>query len=174
MKKIVFFETTEREREILQKYPDFLELADFSAEKLSLENVGQYKNYEIVSTFISSQLSKEVLSQLNNLKLIATRSTGFDHIDLDYCKEKNILVSSVPSYGTHTVAEYTFGLLLCLVRKIYTAYHQVRETGSFSLQGLEGEELFGKTLGVIGVGRIGSEVIKIAKGFSMKVIAYDK
>jgi len=64
--------------------------------------------------------------------------------------------------------------LLCLVRKIYTAYHRVRETGSFSLEGLGGEELFGKTIGIIGTGRIGTEVIKIAKGFSMNVIAYDK
>jgi D-lactate dehydrogenase len=174
MKKAIFFETTEKEKEILQKYPDFLELVDFSSEKLSLENAGQYKNCEAISTFISSQLSREVLSQLNNLKFIATRSTGFDHIDLDYCKEKNIFVSNVPSYGTHTVAEYTFGLLLCLVRKIYTAYHRVRETGSFSLEGLGGEELFGKTIGIIGTGRIGTEVIKIAKGFSMNVIAYDK
>jgi len=108
------------------------------------------------------------------LKFIATRSTGFDHIDLNYCKENDILISSVPNYGDHTVAEYTFALLLCLIRKVYNAYHQVRETGSFSLEGLQGEELFNKTLGVIGTGKIGQEVIKIAKGFSMKVIAYDK
>ena len=174
MKKIIFFETTEKERKILQKYPHFLELIDFSDEKLTSENAGQYKNYEIVSVFIESQLTKEVLRQISNLRFIATRSTGFEHIDLNYCKENNILVSNVPGYGEHTVAEYTFALLLCLVRKIYNAYHRVRETGSFSLEGLQGEELFGKTLGVIGVGRIGKEVVKIAKGFSMKVIAYDK
>lgn len=174
MKKIIFLETTEKEKEILQKYPDFLELVDFSEEKLTPENADKYKDYEIISVFIGSQLPKEVLSQLKNLKFIATRSTGFDHIDTSYCKENNILVASVPSYGEHTVAEYTFALLLCLIRKIYNAYHRVRETGSFSLEGLQGEELFGKTLGVIGTGKIGREVIKIAKGFSMKVIAYDK
>jgi D-lactate dehydrogenase len=174
MKKIIFLETTEKEKEILQKYPDFLKKVDFSSEKLSFKNAQKFKDYEVVSIFIGSQLSKEILNQLSNLKFIATRSTGFDHIDLDYCREHNILTASVPSYGAHTVAEYTFGLLLCLVRKIYTAYHRVRENGSFSLEGLEGEELFGKTLGVIGTGHIGREVIKIAKGFSMKVIAYDK
>lgn len=174
MKKIIFFELTEQEKGILEKYPDFLELIDFTQEKLSLENVSQYVDYEIVSVFIGSQLSQEVLKQLKNLKFIATRSTGFDHIDLNYCKDNNILISNVPDYGEHTVAEYTFALLLCLIRKVYDAYHQVRETGSFSLEGLQGRELYEKILGVIGVGKIGREVIKIAKGFSMKVIAYDK
>jgi len=72
------------------------------------------------------------------------------------------------------VAEYTFALLLCLIRKVYNSYQRIRESGSFSLEGLRGEELFGKTIGIIGTGRIGVEVIKIAKGFSMNVIAYDK
>ncbi len=174
MKKIIFLETTDLEKEILQKYPDFLDKVDFSLEKLTLENSKKFNDYEIISIFISSQLSAEALGQLKNLKFIATRSTGFDHIDLDYCKEKEILVANVPAYGSHTVAEYTFALLLCLIRKVYNSYHRVRETGSFSLEGLRGEELFGKTLGVIGTGRIGVEVIKIAKGFSMNVIAYDK
>jgi len=174
MKKIIFLEATDWEKEIFQKYPDFLKKVDFSSEKLTLENVKKFKDYEVISTFISSQLSAETLKQLENLKFIATRSTGFDHIDLDYCKEKEILVSNVPAYGSHTVAEYTFALLLCLIRKVYNSYHRIRESGSFSLEGLRGEELFGKTIGIIGTGRIGTEVIKIAKGFSMNVIAYDK
>ena len=174
MKKIIFLEATDWEKEIFQKYPDFLEKVDFSSEKLTLENVKKFKDYEVISTFISSQLSAETLKQLENLKFIATRSTGFDHIDLDYCKEKEILVSNVPAYGSHTVAEYTFALLLCLIRKVYNSYQRIRESGSFSLEGLRGEELFGKTIGIIGTGRIGVEVIKIAKGFSMNVIAYDK
>lgn len=174
MKKIIFLETADWEKEILQKYPDFLKKVDFSSEKLTVENAKKFKDYEVVSTFISSQLSTEVLGQLENLKFIVTRSTGFDHIDLDYCKKKGILVSNVPAYGSHTVAEYTFALLLCLIRKVYNSYHRVRETGSFSLEGLRGEELFGKTIGIVGTGRIGTEVIKIAKGFSMNVIAYDK
>jgi len=174
MKKIIFLEATDWEKEILQKYPDFLEEVDFSLEKLALENAKKFKDYEVISTFISSQVSAEALKELENLKFIATRSTGFDHIDLDCCKNHNILVSNVPAYGSHTVAEYTFALLLCLIRKVYNSYHRVRESGSFSLEGLRGEELFGKTIGIIGTGRIGTEVIKIAKGFSMNVIAYDK
>lgn len=174
MKKIIFLEATDLEKEIFQKHPDFLENVDFSSEKLTLENVKKFKDYEVISTFIGSQLSAETLRQLENLKFITTRSTGFDHIDLDYCKEKEILVSNVPAYGSHTVAEYTFALLLCLIRKVYNSYQRIRESGSFSLEGLRGEELFGKTIGIIGTGRIGIEVIKIAKGFSMNVIAYDK
>ena len=174
MKKIIFLEATDWEKEICQKYPDFFKNVDFSSEKLTLENAKKFKDYEIACIFIGSDVSADVLKELENLKFIATRSTGFDHINLNYCEEKEILVSNVPTYGSHTVAEYTFALLLCLIRKVYNSYHRIRETGSFSLEGLRGEELFGKTIGIIGTGRIGTEVIKIAKGFSMNVIAYDK
>jgi len=174
MKKIVFLEATDLEKKIIQKYPIFLEKVDFFEEKLTLENVKKFKEYEIISTFISSEISSEVLKELENLKFIATRSTGFDHIDLNYCKNNNILVSNVPAYGVHTVAEYTFALLLCLIRKVFNSYQRIRESGSFAIEGLRGEELFGKTIGIIGTGRIGVEVTKIAKGFSMNVIAYDK
>lgn len=174
MNKIAFLETNDWEREYLKKFPRFIALTDLYEEDLNLENVAKFKDYEIISCFINSQLTPELLKELPNLKMIATRSTGFDHIDLNICKEKGILVANVPSYGSHTVAEYTFGLLICLVRKIYDAYHRVRETGSFNLEGLKGRELFDKTLGVIGTGRIGINVIKIANGFGMKILAYDK
>jgi D-lactate dehydrogenase len=97
-----------------------------------------------------------------------------DHIDLNYCQEHNIIVKNIPDYGSQSVAEYTFALLLSLIRKIYQAYHQIRESNSFKLDGLEGEELFQKTIGVIGTGRIGKKVIQIANGFQMKILAYDK
>ena len=174
MPKIAFLETSDWEREYLKNYPSFLAQTDLLEEALSLDNISQLKDYEIISCFINSQFSKEVIEKLPNLKIIVTRSTGFDHIDLNVCKEKGILVANVPSYGSHTVAEFTFGLMICLIRKIYDAYHRVRETGSFDLTGLKGEELFNKTLGVIGTGRIGTNVIKIANGFGMKVLAYDK
>jgi len=174
MSKIAYLEVLPWEKEILQRYPEFLRKIDLFPEKLSEENRAKFKKYEIISTFISSQLTAENLKYLTNLKYITTRSTGFDHIDLNYCKKNKILVSNVPDYGKHTVAEYTFALLLSLIRKIYQSYHQVRESGSFALKGLRGRELFGKTIGVIGTGHIGTEVIKIAKGFSLKVIAYDK
>jgi len=105
--------------------------------------------------------------------LIATRSTGFDHIDLKAAKEKNIPIAYVPGYGDNTVAEFAFGLILNLSRKIYTGFDQIRETGSFSLEGLRGFDLNNKTIGIIGTGRIGRYMVKIAKGFGMKVIAFD-
>ncbi len=144
------------------------------SEKIDSENAEKFKEYEIISCFINSKFDKETIDKLPNLKFIPTRSTGFDHIDVDYAKQKGIKVSNVPSYGSHTVAEYTFGLLLCLTRKIYDAYHRVRETGSFEIEGLKGRELYNKTIGVIGTGKIGINVIKIAKGFEMNVLAYDK
>ncbi|MDQ5882674.1 MAG: D-lactate dehydrogenase [Patescibacteria group bacterium] len=174
MPKIAFLETTNWEKDYLKKRPEFLSQIELFEEPLTLANVSQFKDYEVISCFINSQFTKDILEQLPNLKLLATRSTGFDHIDLATCQKKKILVAYVPAYGSHTVAEYTFGLLLCLVRKIYQAYHQVRETGSFSLEGLKGQELYGKTIGVIGTGRIGINVIKIARGFEMNILAYDK
>ncbi|MBP8617872.1 MAG: hydroxyacid dehydrogenase [Candidatus Pacebacteria bacterium] len=173
MNKIAFVETTEWERDILNNFPQFVEIADFYPQAINEENASEFQDYEIISSFINSKFNREVLNNLPNLKFIATRSTGFDHIDLQYCQEKQIMVSNVPSYGSHTVAEYTFGLLLCLVRKIYQAYDKVRETGSFELTGLTGEELFNKTIGVVGTGRIGKNVLKISRGFEMKMLAFD-
>ena len=108
-----------------------------------------------------------------NLKCIATRSTGFDHVDLAAAAARGVSVSNVPSYGENTVAEFAFALLLTLSRKISQAYERVRETGSFSFEGLEGFDLYGKTLGVIGTGRIGKHSIRIGNGFGMKVLGFD-
>jgi len=170
--KIAFFELEGWEKEKIEK-----ELIGHNlillTEKLDLDNVEKYKDTEILSIFISSELNKEILDKLPNLKFIATRSTGFDHIDINYCKSKNILVSNVPEYGTKTVAEWTIGLMLALMRKIYYAIDQIKEIESFDLSNLRGEELDGKTLGVIGAGRIGKQVIRLAKVFGMNILAYD-
>lgn len=170
--KIGFFELEGWEKEKIEKELTGHSLV-LTSEKLCLENIENYKDLEILSVFISSELNKEILEKLANLKFITTRSTGYDHIDLNFCKERNILVSNVPEYGTKTVAEWTIGLMLNLMRKIYYAIDQVKEVESFDLSNLRGEELYGKTLGVIGTGRIGKEVIKLAKAFGMNVLAYD-
>jgi D-lactate dehydrogenase len=106
------------------------------------------------------------------VRFIATRSTGFDHIDLAACRARKILVSNVPAYGEHTVAEHTFALILALSRNVHKAYVRTVK-GDFSLEGLQGFDLKGKTIGVVGAGRIGLHVIKMAKGFGMEVLAYD-
>ncbi|MEM0476548.1 MAG: NAD(P)-dependent oxidoreductase [Candidatus Aenigmatarchaeota archaeon] len=170
--KIGFFEAEGWEKEILEKEFSEHNLI-FTKDWLTKENVENYKDLEILSVFICSEINKEIIDSLPNLKFIATRSTGFDHIDINYCKEKGIIVSNVPEYGTKTVAEWTIGLMLNLMRKIYYAIDQIKEAESFDLSNLRGEELYGKTLGVIGTGKIGKEVIKLAKAFGMNVLAYD-
>ncbi len=145
----------------------------FSADKIDEYNLPKERDFEIISIFIDSRINKKVIESFPNLKFIATRSTGFDHINIEDINAGGILASHVPGYGEHTVAEFTFGLMLNLSRKIYLAIDRIKEAGSFSLKDLRGRDLHGKTLGVVGTGRIGKRVIEIAKGFSMNVIAYD-
>ena len=144
----------------------------FFKEKLH-EYAGDEVDFETISVFVNSEVTKEVIQKFPNLKLIVTRSTGYDHIDLEYCKEKNITVAFVPGYGDNTVAEFAFALILNLTRKMYASINHLKETGAFSYRGFRGVDLKGRTIGVIGTGRIGKESINIEKGFGMKVIAYD-
>ena len=165
--KIAFFEVKEWEKEVLPQYAKKLE-ADVFPQEIE-EALDIAANYEVLSTFIYSDLSSKNLAKLPNLKMIATRSTGFDHIDLGYCKKNKIAVCNVPSYGENTVAEHTFALILALSRKIVPGVDRVRQ-GSFLPSGLTGFDLKGKTLGVIGVGTIGQWVVRYAKAFGMKVL----
>lgn len=128
---------------------------------------------EIVSVFVDSKITDKVLAAFPNLKHLVTRSTGFDHLDLAACQANGVTVSTVPGYGEITVAEYAFALLLSLSRKVYEGFDRIRETGNFSPDGLKGFDLFGKTFGIIGTGRIGKHAAGIARGFGMKVVAYD-
>jgi len=126
----------------------------------------------ILSPFIHSEVSSEQLGRMPNLKLIATRSTGFDHIDVEECNRRGILIANVPNYGEDTVAEHAFGMLLALARKIHRCYERTSR-GDFSIDGLRGADLAGKTFGCLGVGSIGSRVMRIAGGFGMNRIAHD-
>lgn len=141
-------------------------------EALSATSADQAHEAEVVSIFIYSKISDDVLQKLPNLKLIVTRSTGYDHIDLAACRKRGIAVSFVPSYGENTVAEHAFALLLALARKLQAASERTRRL-DFSTGGLEGFDLKGKTLGVIGAGRIGRCAIRIGHGFGMEAVAFD-
>lgn len=145
---------------------------DYLTQPLTEENVHQQRHAEVISTFIYSELDTKVLAQLPNLKMIATRSTGFEHIDLDYCNTHHITVCNVPNYGENTVAEHVFALLLAISHRLIDAVDRTRK-GHFTTDGLRGFDLRGKTLGVIGTGSIGRCVVNIAKGFGMKVLAAD-
>jgi len=143
---------------------NFKETADLVLDKI--------KDTTILSTFINSKIDKRIVDSLPDLKFIATRSTGFDHIDIDYARSKDILISNVPTYGENTVAEHTFALILSLARNLKKAHFKTSE-GDFSIKDLIGFDLKGKTIGVVGTGHIGLRVIKMAVGFSMKVLAFD-
>ena len=170
--KIAFFEIKGWQKNYLKR-----RLKDYSpvffSEPINSDNVQKVKNFEIISVFINSRVNKEIISKFSHLRMIATMSTGFDHIDLATCKKKKILVCNVPCYGENTVAEHTFALILNLSRKIFKAFDQIKETGDFSIKGLQGFDLKDRVLGVVGVGSIGYQVIRIAKGFQMKVLAFD-
>lgn len=171
--KAVFFETAPWERSYLAKALKGSGLsASYFEEPLTERNAAAAAGAEVLSVFIYSQLNRRAVSRLKKARLVATRSTGFDHIDLAACRARKVLVSNVPSYGENTVAEHTFALILALSRNLHKAYVRTVR-GDFSLEGLQGFDLKGKTLGVVGAGKIGLHVIKMAKGFGMNVLAYD-
>lgn len=166
--KIDFYETQEWETaELKAKLPGF-EMVFDQGDKIQPDLAA-----DIICNFVGSSLSREIIEKMPKLKFVATRSTGFDHIDLKVCQEKKIIVSNVPTYGENTVAEQAFALLLALSRKIYPSVKRVREQGLFATTDLQGFDLQGKTIGVVGAGHIGMFVIKIAHGFGMNVLAYD-
>jgi len=131
------------------------------------------KEAEILSLFIGSPVGAAEMDRFPNLKGIVTRSTGFDHIDLEEAKKRGISVSNVPTYGENTIAEFAFALILSLSRKIYASYDRLLKEGSYSAVDLRGFDLKGKKIGVVGTGHIGRYAIKMAKGFGMEVVAFD-
>lgn len=141
------------------------------AEKLQ-DVLDQCKTTEILSCFIYSKMSKTELDQLPHLKLLCTRSVGTDHIDITECAKRGITVCNVPDYGSHVIAEHVFALLLSALRRIREADQRV-EQGSFDYHGLKGIALRGKTIGVVGTGKIGRCVCQIAHGFEMNILAHD-
>ena len=177
---IIHFEVNQEDRQLLSSLasniPDLAGAAtmEFCRKKLD-ETVtracldAQEKQYR----FVGSIIKQPIIDALPSLKLIIARSTGFDNIDVAYAASKGITVCNIPAYGSRTVAEYAFALILGLSRKTFQANFQIKTGGGFDYAGFEGFNLQGKTLGVIGTGRIGLEAIKIAKGFEMNIAAFD-
>ncbi len=144
----------------------------FSERPLGAESLAEAEEAAALSIFIRSRITSSVLERLPQLRFVATRSTGYDHIDVAACAARGIQVANVPRYGENTVAEHTFGLILALSRHIHQAWQKTAR-GDFSLGDLRGFDLKEKTLGVVGTGDIGLHVIRIATGFGMEVVAYD-
>lgn len=165
MSKIGWFDFQDWEKNELKETELDIEI---HKESLTPENKDQ--DYDLISVFASSKLNEEVLRAIQP-KAVFTRSTGYDHIDLETAEELDIEVYNVPNYGANAVAEQAMSLLLAIVRKIPEAIERTHH--KFSHEGLEGFELDGKKFGVVGTGDIGKKAIKMAKGFEMDVIAYD-
>lgn len=142
-------------------------------ERLSISTVPLAKGADVVCIFVNAECDAKVIDELvnNGVKLVALRCAGFNNVDLK-AAEGRIRVTRVPAYSPHAVAEYAVSLMLSLNRKIYRAVNRTRE-GNFTLHGLLGFDMYEKTAGIIGMGRIAKELIKILHGFGMNVMAYD-
>jgi D-lactate dehydrogenase len=142
--------------------------------RLSLETSELAAGADAVCAFVNDDVNGEVLARLasKGVKLVALRSAGFNNVDLAAARQEGIMVARVPAYSPHAVAEHTIALVLTLNRKTHRAYNRVRE-GNFTLDGLLGFDLCGKTAGVVGTGKIGEIVCGILIGFGCTVLAYD-
>lgn len=170
--KLVFFELESWQKKYLKEKLKGQNIK-FIDDELNVKNVSKVKDAEGIGVFIYSEVTKEVLDKLPNLKFIVTMSTGYDHIDIKECAKKGITVSNVPFYGENTVAEHAIGLMLALSKNLPQAVQRTKK-GDFDLEGLEGFDLKGKTLGVIGAGHIGQHVIQIAKAIEMNVVVNNR
>lgn len=174
--KVAFFDTKIYDKEVFEPKLKAAKIrAKFYDMRLDEDDVVLAKGCDAICVFVNDVVNKPVIDQLAEygVKIIALRCAGFNNVDFKYAAEKGITVVRVPAYSPYAVAEHAMALLLTSTRKIHKSYIRTRDF-NFSLQGLTGFDLYGKTVGVIGTGKIGRVFIDISKGFGMKVIAYDK
>ena len=147
---------------------------NFFEPRLTLETVALASGFPAICVFVNDRLDGATLAKLaaGGTKLIALRCAGFNNVDLNTATELGITVVRVPAYSPYAVAEHTVGLILTLNRKLHRAYYRVRE-GNFALEGLLGFDLHGRTVGIIGTGKIGRIVAKILVGFGCEILGYD-
>ncbi|MFT3682287.1 MAG: 2-hydroxyacid dehydrogenase [Ferruginibacter sp.] len=171
--KIAFFSTKSYDREFFDHYVSTHEIIYYEA-PLDEQTVNLAAGCNAVCVFVNDKLNDKIIRQLNEygVKLIALRCAGFNNVNLDTAKACGIRVVRVPAYSPHAVAEHAVALILTLNRKTHKAYNRVRE-GNFSLDRLTGFDLYEKTVGVIGTGKIGQAFCDIMLGFGCKVLAFD-
>jgi len=170
--KIAIFEVEKWEQEYISSKVKEHDLV-FSDGELDEESVDKVSDADVVVNFIESKVNKKVISKFRKLKAVITMSTGYDHIDIKACKKRNIAVYNVPRYGENTVAEHAFALILALAKNLYKSIN-LTKLGKFSTEELQGIDLKGKTIGIVGMGSIGSHVARMAKGFEMNVLAFNR
>ena len=174
MRTILFSsQNYDRESFLGASLPAGIEL-QFQAARLSLDTVALAERHEVVCAFINDDLSAPVLEQLaaGGTRLIALRSAGYNHVDLVAAQRLGLEVVRVPAYSPHAVAEHAVALILALNRRLHRAYNRTRE-GDFTLHGLTGFDLVGKTVGIVGTGQIGATFARIMAGFGCQLLAYD-
>ena len=173
--KIASFSAQEYDKEYLDKANQKYNFdITYFKEILHENNVQITKGFDVITAFTSDKLNENVLKKLkqNNIKVVAMRCTGINNVDILAAKNLGIKVARVPGYSPHSVAEFTIGLLITSIRHIHQAVNRVRDL-NFSLNGLLGTDLYQKTVGIIGLGKIGKVVFNLLKAFGCKVLASD-
>jgi len=173
MEKIVFFNANQEDKnffndKLIGKY----DLIFFDKSINNIKLTADILDAKIISCFTISQLNKEILEKFNNLETIILRCVGFNNIDIEYCKQRGIKVLNARGYGNRTVAEFALGLIFDISRNISKSFMEINKNIK-EKNDYEGFELKDKTLGVIGVGAIGSELVKMAYGLNIKLLGYD-
>lgn len=173
--KIAFFDSKPYSVEVFEKANDGNFALKFFDVRLNADTAAMAKGFEVICVFVNDNVDADTVRVLDELgvKMIALRCAGYNNVDLKACLERDISVARVPAYSPYAVAEHSVALLLALNRHIHKAHNRVRE-GNFSLDNLVGFDMFGKTIGLIGTGRIGKCALNIFLGFGCNVLAYDK
>ncbi len=173
--KIAFFSTKSYDREYFDRFnANSQHRITYFEVSLNTNTANLAKGFEAVCVFVNDKLDKETLQKIseNGIRAIALRCTGYNNVDIEAAAEKHIKILRVPAYSPQAVAEHAVALILTLNRKTHKAFNRIREN-NFSIEHLTGFNLYGKTVGVIGTGLIGSSFCAIMKGFGCNVIAYD-
>ena len=173
--RIAFFSTKPYDKKAFESLVEEMKCEiEYFEEKLNSKTVGLVKGYDATCSFVNDSLNAEVVQSLKDygVKAILLRCAGFDSVDLEKAKELDIPVLRVPAYSPEAVAEFAVTLLLAINRKVHLGYNRTKKF-NFGIDGLQGNVLKGRTVGIIGTGRIGKAVIDILKGFGMNIIAYD-
>lgn len=167
--KIAFFECDRQRREFFKQHLDAYQLK-FFAENLSKEHLPELADCQVISVVNYSPVSRDIVDHLPATKLIAVGCTGYNNVDVKACEQKGILVSNTPGYSDDAVAEHTITLMLMLLRNAHKVYMRAKEN-NFSWNGVIGNTLKGKTVGIIGTGKIGLKVIKLLNSFGVNILA---
>ena len=173
--RVAVFSTKNYDRQFLQSAAKTAghELVFFEP-RLTLETAPLASDFPAICAFVNDQLSSDVLARLaaGGTRFIVLRSAGFNNVDLDACRELELRVARVPAYSPDAVAEHAVGMILALNRKFHKAYNRVRE-GNFAIDGLLGFDMRGRTVGIVGTGKIGAVAARILAGFGCKLLFYD-